>query len=180
MLKILPHTKVCGFIQNLDIILIHNQSIISRSTEIFKYLVYTDRYTQDKNYNMDIFNETISCKNCKTEMKHAIVNKNGFELRAIQCPKCKKQIIHPADINGLENFNNLKGKTYNVKLRVVGNSHAISIPKEIVEFMRHQEKMMNDMVRLCFEDMHRLSLNFGKEDNDEEAENLNNNIRPKN
>ena len=119
----------------------------------------------------DIFNETISCKNCRTEMKHVVVNKNGFELRAIQCPKCKKQIIHPADINGLENFKNLKGKTYNVKLRVVGNSHAISIPKEIVEFMRHQEKIMDDMVHLCFEDMHKLSLNFGKEEEDDETEN---------
>ena len=124
---------------------------------------------------VDIFNETISCKECKMEMKHIIANKNGFELRAIQCPKCRKQIIHPADINGLENFKNLKGKTYNVKLRVVGNSHAISIPKEIVEFMHQQERMMDDMVRLCFEDMHRLSLQFGSE-NDEDDEDLNQKI----
>ncbi len=117
---------------------------------------------------MDIFNETISCKDCHLVMKHVLVNKQGFELRAVQCPKCNKQIIHPADMNGLENFKNLKGKTYNVKLRVVGNSHAVSIPKEIVEFMRHQEKMMDDMVRLCFEDMHSLSLKFGKEQEEEE------------
>ncbi|MSS74485.1 hypothetical protein EXS72_02485 [Candidatus Pacearchaeota archaeon] len=112
----------------------------------------------------DIFNETIFCKECNSEMKQVIVNKQGFELRAVQCLKCKKQIVHPADINGLEDFKNLKGKTYNVKLRMVGNSHAVSIPKEIVEFMRHQEKMMDDMVRLCFEDMHSLSLKFGKEE----------------
>ena len=126
----------------------------------------------------DIFNETISCKECKTEMKHIIVNKNSFELRAIQCPKCKKQIVHPADINGLENFKNLKGKTYNVKLRLVGNSHAVSIPKEIVEFMHQQERMMDDMVRLCFEDMHKLSLNFGREeDKNENAHNSKNKWR---
>ncbi len=119
---------------------------------------------------VDIFNETISCKNCKTEMKHIIVNKNSFELRAIHCPKCKKQIIHPADLNSAENFKNLKNKTYSVKLRLVGNSHAISIPKEIVEFMRHQERMMDDMVSLCFEDMHKLSLNFRREEDDEEYE----------
>ena len=118
----------------------------------------------------DIFNETISCRECRSEMKNIIVNKQGFELRAVQCPKCKKQIVHPADVNGLADYKNLKGKTYNVKLRLVGNSHAISIPKEIVEFMRHQEKMMDDMVHLCFEDMHRLSLNFGGEQEQEEEE----------
>ena len=29
--------------------------------------------------------------------------------------------------------------------------------------MREQEKMMDDMVRLCFEDFGRLSLNFGEQ-----------------
>lgn len=127
---------------------------------------------------MDIFNETILCKSCNVKMKPTTANKQGLELRAIQCPKCNKQIIHPADLNGLEQFKDLKGKTYNVKLRLVGNSHAVSIPKEIVEFMRHQEKMMDDMVRLCFEDMHKLSLNFGsdlsndfEEDEDREIQN---------
>ena len=119
---------------------------------------------------MDIFNETISCKSCNVIMKHVLIHKQGLELRAVQCPRCNKQIVHPADLNGLENFKNLKGKTYSVKLRVVGNSHAISIPKEIVEFMRHQEKMMDDMVRLCFEDMHSLNLRFGREDIKEEEQ----------
>jgi len=111
----------------------------------------------------DIFDNTILCKNCNKKMEKTIVNKNGFELRAITCKLCNQHIIHPADINSLENFRNLKDKTYNVKLRVVGNSHAISIPKEIVEFIQHQEKIMDNMVKLCFEDMHKLSLIFGEE-----------------
>jgi uncharacterized paraquat-inducible protein A len=110
----------------------------------------------------DIFNETISCKDCDVKMNHIIVNKQGLELRAIECPSCNKKIIHPADLNSVENFKNLKGKTYNVKLRVIGNSHAISIPKEIVDFVKHQEKIMDDMVRLCFEDMDKLSLRFNR------------------
>ena len=61
----------------------------------------------------------------------------------------------------MEHFNGIKDKKFNVKLRMVGNSHAISIPKEIVEFMYQQERAMDNMVRLCFEDMHRLSLRFG-------------------
>src|SRR3989344_414707 len=106
----------------------------------------------------DIFDNTILCKNCNIKMQKTIVHKNGLELRAIMCDKCKSQIIHPADLNNMQNFNQLKDKTYNVKLRVIGNSHAISIPKEIVEFINHQERMMDNMVRLCFEDMNKLSL----------------------
>lgn len=99
-------------------------------------------------------------------MQKIVVNKNGLELRAVACNKCKDQIIHPADLNSAANFKNLKDKTYNVKLRVIGNSHAISIPKEIVEFIQHQEKMMDNMVKLCFEDMDKLSLRFNnREDN---------------
>lgn len=113
----------------------------------------------------DIFNETISCKECKKEMKHTIVNKQGLQLRAVECPQCKKHIVHPADLNSIENFKPLKNKTYNVKLRMVGNSHAISIPKEIVDFIRQQERMMDDMVKLCFRDMRTLDLMFGQKNN---------------
>ena len=97
-------------------------------------------------------------------MKPLIVDNNGSELRAVKCAKCGDQIIHPADLNSAERFNELRGKTYNVKLRVVGNSHAISIPKEIVDFIHEQERMMDNMVQLCFEDMTKLSLRFGEED----------------
>ena len=45
-------------------------------------------------------------------------------------------------------------------MRLVGNSYAVSIPKEIVSFMNNQKKMMDEMVKLCFEDFGRLSLNF--------------------
>jgi hypothetical protein len=47
-------------------------------------------------------------------------------------------------------------------MRIVGNSYTVSIPKEIVSFMMAQEKMMDDMVKLCFEETGRLSLNFNK------------------
>ena len=46
-------------------------------------------------------------------------------------------------------------------MRFVGNSYAVSIPKEIVNFMQEQEKIMDDMVRLCFEEFGRISLRFG-------------------
>ena len=92
----------------------------------------------------------------------------------------------PEDKQNLEHFKGLKGKTYNVKLRIVGNSHTVSIPKEIVDFMEEMNKFngvhnrvrkhfeeMDNMVRLCFEDMGKISLNFGQEMYDEEDESLN-------
>ena len=123
----------------------------------------------------DIFDAKIMCKNCNVEMKPVIVKKNGLELRAVECARCDDKIIHPADLNGMEKFKDLKGKTFSVKLRMVGNSHAISIPKEIVDFMNEMNRMhsetrsqMDDMVRLCFEDFRKLSLNFGEDLEDED------------
>ncbi len=110
----------------------------------------------------DIFDALILCKNCHKEMFPIETTKEGILLRAVQCQKCKDVIYHPGDLERYKQFNALKGKTYNVKLRVVGNSHAVSIPKEIISFIQQQEKVMDDMVRLCFDDMKKLSLIFGE------------------
>ena len=110
----------------------------------------------------DLFDNTILCKNCNIKMKKGKIVKNGFVLRALICPKCKNTIIHPEDKQEYNRFMNLKNKEFRVKMRLVGNSYAVSIPKEIVSFMREQEKIMDDMVRLCFENFGQLSLNFNK------------------
>jgi hypothetical protein len=84
------------------------------------------------------------------------------------CPHCHDKIVHPADLNSAQHFDDLKGKTFHVKLRMVGNSHAISIPKEIVDFINqthnHVRREMDEMVRLCFEDFDKLSVRFGEEE----------------
>lgn len=108
----------------------------------------------------DIFDNTILCRKCNSKMQRANIVKNGFVFRAVVCPKCDEKIIHPYDESEYDKFINLKNKEFRVKMRLVGNSYAVSIPKEIVSFMHEQEKMMNDMVRLCFEDFGRLTLNF--------------------
>ena len=110
----------------------------------------------------DIFDNKILCKKCDTEMKRTKLIKNGIELRFIVCPRCKEKIIHPTDEIEYNRYINLKNKEFNVKMRIVGNSYTVSIPKEIVSFMNEQEKMLDDMVKLCFEDMGRLSLEFHK------------------
>jgi len=111
----------------------------------------------------DIFDNTILCKKCNAKMQKAQIVKNGFLFRILICPKCHEKIIHPSDEAEYNKFINLKNKEFHVKMRLVGNSYAVSIPKEIVSFMREQEKIMNDMVRLCFEDAGKLSLNFTEE-----------------
>ena len=99
---------------------------------------------------MDILDNTILCKNCGKKMEKAEVEKNGFHLRAIECKKCGNKIIHPHDLREYEDFQNIKKKNYKVKLRFVGNSYAVSIPREIIDFMNEQEKKMKEMVDLCF------------------------------
>lgn len=108
----------------------------------------------------DIFDNTILCKKDNSKMQKAKIVKNGFMFRAVVCPKCNEKIIHPSDEQEYNRFINLKNKEFRVKMRLVGNSYAVSIPKEIVSFMNEQRQIMDDMVRLCFEDMGRLSLSF--------------------
>ena len=108
----------------------------------------------------DIFDNTILCKKCNTKMENSKMVKNGFLLRLMVCDKCKERLIHPVDEQEYNKFINLKNKDFRVKMRLVGNSYTVSIPKEIVSFIREQEKIMDDMVRLCFEEAGRVSLNF--------------------
>ncbi len=93
-------------------------------------------------------------------MKKGILERNGFKLRAVICPKCGAKIIHPLDEQNYNRFINLRNKEFRVKMRLVGNSYAVSIPKEIVSFMSEQEKIMNKIVRLCFESFGKISLKF--------------------
>lgn len=118
----------------------------------------------------DIFDNPILCKNCNSRMKQTTLEKNGFFIRAVACEKCNNKIIHPSDEAEYHRFTDLKNKEFRVKMRLVGNSYAVSIPKEIVSFIKEMgehEKKMNDMVRLCFEDFGRLSLNFGDQNQEE-------------
>ena len=108
----------------------------------------------------DIFDNKILCNKCNKQMQKAKIAKNGFLFRAMICPNCNTKIIHPVDEQEYIRYINLKNKEFKVKMRLVGNSYAVSIPKEIVLFMNQQKKLMNDMVNLCFEDMGKVSLNF--------------------
>ncbi len=108
----------------------------------------------------DIFDNTILCKNCNLKMEKVAIERNGFHLRALECKKCGNKIIHPEDLKEYDGFQNLKKKNFRVKLRFVGNSYAVSIPREIIDFMHEQDSRMKEMVDLCLEEMGRVSLSF--------------------
>ena len=108
----------------------------------------------------DMFDNIVLCRKCQAKMKPAKLVRRGFEMRALICHKCGNKIIHPADEAEYNQFLNLKNKVFKVKLRLVGNSYAVSIPKEIVTFIKDQEKVFDDMVRLAFDDARKLKLMF--------------------
>jgi len=108
----------------------------------------------------DIFEHSILCNKCGKSMKSVLISKNGFNLRAKKCDKCGQIAVHPEDKIEYENFMKLKQKEFNVKMRMVGNSYAVSIPREIVDFMKEQERMLDNMVKMSFEEAGRLQLMF--------------------
>ena len=116
----------------------------------------------------DIFDQKILCEKCNAPMQRSNLQKQGFIFRTMVCSngECRHKIVHPLDEQEYNRFINLRNKDFRVKMRLVGNSYAVSIPKEIVSFMNEQEKIMDEMVRLCFEDFGKISLNFKVLEND--------------
>lgn len=121
---------------------------------------------------MDLFDEIISCKDCGRKMLKSEISKNGFRIRTLECNKCGKRLYHPSDLEEYKKFLRLKQRPFSVKLRMVGNSYTISIPREIINFqeelhreMKRQFEKMNKIVRLCLEEPSKLSLLF-EEEND--------------
>ena len=108
----------------------------------------------------DIFDNTIMCSKCNKPMKKQNIEKNGLILRSVVCPSCNHKQIHPLDEQEYNRFICLKNKIFKVKMRIVGNSYTVSIPKEIVSFIQEQEKIMDNMVRLGFEQADKLFLSF--------------------
>ncbi len=125
----------------------------------------------------DIFDAKIVCDNCDRVAEKGYQDADGFRLRIAKCPECDKIWQHPADLNEYQQFQKLKSKEFHVKLRMVGNSWAVSIPREIIEFQEEMEKEMmkqiqhmERMVRLSFESPGRISMFFNNEFNDEEEQ----------
>jgi len=84
--------------------------------------------------------------------------KNGFKVRTWNCTSCNKTWYHPLDMQAYEEYNQLKKKNYKLKLRPVGNSWIVSIPKEIVRFQ--EDFFPNKMVKLSLEEPGKIAIKF--------------------
>lgn len=146
-------------ISNLYLTLSHPLSLCSHETG--------PHHTKNK---MDIFDNTVLCKDCDKQMRKVKIVKNGFLFRTLQCLECNNKIVHPDDKHEYQNYLNLRNKKFNVKLRMVGNSYTVSIPREIVNFINEQNNIMDDMVRLSMDQMGKLSLIFHELNRDEKNE----------
>jgi len=110
----------------------------------------------------DIFNTTILCEECDKKTKKGMEIRLGHNLRFWQCPSCDKKWYHPLDLQAIENFQKIKQKQYKVKLRLVGNSYAVSIPREIITFQEEFQKQLNKMISLSLDEPEKLTLYFNR------------------
>ena len=108
----------------------------------------------------DIFDQVVLCSNCNIQTNKNIAVKDGFKLRILECPKCGEIIYHPGDLKEFEEFNKLRTRNFNVKLRMVGNSFCVSIPKELVDFHREFEQEFNDLVKMSLEGPGKIIISF--------------------
>ena len=108
----------------------------------------------------DIFDHPVLCDKCNQKMRKVFLIRNGFKLRTLECPECGKQLIHPLDKKEYDSFNELKNKQFQVKLRMVGNSYTVSIPREIIEFHEEMNREIAKMISMSLEEPERLTLYF--------------------
>lgn len=109
---------------------------------------------------MDLFDNNVFCKECNIQMSKGESVKNGFVLRTLSCEDCGQKSYHPGDLVEYKQFNDLRNKNYRVKLRIVGNSHAVSIPKDILDFFNTTDEATERMVTIALEEFNKISLLF--------------------
>lgn len=125
----------------------------------------------------DIFNNRMLCSDCNKETQKIIRRQDGFQIRTWECPSCKKSWMHPGDQEEYHRFQQLRNKRFSVKLRMVGNSYTVSIPREIIEFEQEMHKEfaeMEKMISLFLDGPRQVRLEFNKRNlyNDEDEEEL--------
>ena len=142
----------------MDLIIFFNRKSFPKALYI-RYI--HDVYTRGI-YKVDLFDATILCEKCNKKAKDLVVHKDGLKIRAKVCPSCGKKWYHPLDMQEYKEFEKLKDKDFNVKLRMIGNSFCVSIPREIIDFQEEMMKELNEMIRMNLESPERLTLYFRK------------------
>ncbi|HLC58819.1 MAG TPA: hypothetical protein VJI68_03070 [Candidatus Nanoarchaeia archaeon] len=108
----------------------------------------------------DIFDQVILCSKCSIQTNKKTVIMDGFNIRILECSSCGEITYHPGDLKDYEDFKRLKARDFNVKLRMIGNSFCVSIPKELVDFHKEMENEFNDLVKMSLEKPGRISIVF--------------------
>ena len=108
----------------------------------------------------DIFETTVICDECNNKTTKIYVIREGFKIRAWKCEECNKEWLHPEDKNEYDTFLRLKNKRYVMKLRLVGNSYTVSIPREIVEFEEEFQREFDRLIQMSLEEPEKLTLFF--------------------
>lgn len=110
----------------------------------------------------DIYNTTILCEDCNRKTTKNFIIKDGFKIRSWECNNCHKRWFHPLDLQEFQNFEKIKHKEFKVKLRFVGNSYAVSIPREIIDFQEEISKEIDKILYMSLEEPEKLSIFFSK------------------
>ena len=66
------------------------------------------------------------------------------------------------DLEKFKQFDQLKNKPFQVKLRLVGNSYIVSIPREIIDFQEEMHREINELINMTLEEPEKLSLFFSR------------------
>ncbi len=106
----------------------------------------------------------IVCDSCNVQAEKSIICKNGYKLRAWNCTNCNETWLHPTDLEEYNKFKTMSNKTYSVKLRLVGNSYAVSIPREIIDFQENLLSEIDEIIKMSLESPEKLSLFFTKKE----------------
>ena len=105
---------------------------------------------------------SILCNDCNKKAIKTTLIKNNFQLRSWTCPKCNEQWVHPLDLEAYDRYTKMTNKNYSVKLRLVGNSYTVSIPKEIIDFQSNIFEEMDNLIKMSLESPEKLSLFFSR------------------
>ncbi len=108
----------------------------------------------------DIYDGTLVCPKCKKSTIKSYKMKSGFKIRIWSCPECGEETEHPADTDAYKEFMDIKRRDFEVKLRPVGNSWTVSIPKEIIKF---EEVSQTKVIRMSLNEPGKLTLFFRRE-----------------
>lgn len=84
-----------------------------------------------KQVDINLWKE-IPCE-CGAMASKRTIKYKDYEVRGWVCEKCKKEYIHPEDSLKISKLEALKKEHVKVKIRTVGQSLVITLPKEVAE-----------------------------------------------